>query len=125
MLFRSGFRDPQLTEDALDFVRLLITAPVHSILIENPVGCISTRIRKPDCYIQPWQFGHPESKKTCLWLKNLPILQATDTLCIPKSGRWENQTASGQNNLTPKENRGKDRSRTYPGVADAIADQFS
>ena len=122
---RRGLRDPQLTEDALDFVRMLMTAPVQSILIENPVGCISTRIREPDCYIQPWQFGHPESKKTCLWLKNLPILQATNKLCFSKSGRWENQTASGQNKLTPSANRGKERSRTYPGVAAAIADQFT
>ena len=119
-----GLRDPQLTEDALDFVRLLMDAPVHRIALENPVGCISSRVRKPDQYIQPWQFGHPHSKKTCLWLKNLPALEHTDVLELPESGRWENQTKSGQNKLTPSDDRWKIRSMTYQGVADAMADQW-
>ena len=67
-----GLRDPKLTEDALDFVRLILNSPVKHIALENPVGCISTRIRKPDQIIQPWQSGHAESKSTRLWLKNLP-----------------------------------------------------
>ena len=119
-----GLRDPQLTEDALDFVQLLLNAPVDKIALENPVGCISTRIRKPDQYIQPWQFGHPHSKKTCLWLKNLPTLTHTNVLNVPESGKWDNQTKSGQNKLPPSADRWKIRSMTYQGVADAMADQW-
>jgi hypothetical protein len=119
-----GLRDPQLTEDALDFVQLLLNAPVDKIALENPVGCISTRIRKPDQYIQPWQFGHPHSKKTCLWLKNLPTLTHTNVLTVPESGKWDNQTKSGQNKLPPSADRWKIRSMTYQGVADAMADQW-
>jgi hypothetical protein len=96
-----GLRDPKLTEDALAFVRMFLNAPVRYIALENPVGCISTRIREPDCIIQPWQFGHPESKTTCLWLKNLPALEPTEVCEKPPSGRWTNQTPSGQNKLGP------------------------
>ena len=120
-----GLRDPKLTEDALDFVRLLLAAPIKHIAVENPVGCISTRIRKPDCSIQPWQFGENASKKTCLWLKNLPALTPTNILPLPPSGRWGNQTPSGQNNLGPSPDRWKERSKTYPGVAMAMANQWS
>lgn len=119
-----GFRDPQLTEDALSFVQLLLDAPIDKIALENPVGCISRRIRKPDQYIHPWQFGTPHSKKTCLWLKNLPVLQHTNVLPLPESGRWENQTKSGQNKLGPSDDRWKIRSMTYQGIADAMADQW-
>lgn len=119
-----GKRDPQLTEHALDFVRLLMNAPVPKIAIENPIGVISTRIRKPDCIIQPYQFGHPESKKTCLWLKNLPVLQPTQVCNKPASGYWDNQTPSGQNRLGPGPDRWKERSKTYPGIAQAMADQW-
>ena len=70
-----GLRDPQLTEDALSFVRLLMDAPVPRIAIENPVSVISSRIRKPDQIINPYQFGEDASKKTCLWLKDLPLLK--------------------------------------------------
>lgn len=114
----------QQTELALEFVRLLINADIPRIAIENPIGCISTRIRNPDQIIQPWQFGHPESKATCLWLKNLPLLVPTNVLDKPESGRWENQTASGQNKLAPSETRWMDRSRTYYGIADAMASQW-
>ena len=120
-----GLREPQLTEDAIAFVKLLMDAPIAHILIENPVGCISSRISKPDCIIQPWQFGHPESKKTCLWLNNLPLLRPTNVLALPESGRWSNQTANGQNKLAPSKDRWKIRSRTYQGIADAIADQYT
>lgn len=120
-----GKRDPQLTEDALDFVRLLMGANAPHIALENPVGAISTRIRKPDCIIHPWQFGHPESKTTCLWLKNLPPLKPTNVLAKPESGRWENQCASGQNKLAPSPDRWKKRSKTYQGIAEAMAKQFS
>lgn len=113
------------TEDALRFVQSLMDAPIHQIAIENPVGCISSRIRKPDQIIQPWQFGHPESKTTCLWLKNLLPLKPTNVLALPESGRWANQTTSGQNKLGPSEDRWKERSRTYQGIADAMAAQWT
>lgn len=119
-----GKRDPQLTEDALVFVRLLLAAPVERIALENPVGCISTRVRKPDQIIQPWQFGHDASKKTCLWLKNLPLLQPTDVLTVPATGVWANQTPSGQNRLAPGPDRWKERSKTYEGIANAMAAQW-
>jgi hypothetical protein len=120
-----GKRDPQLTEDALLFVAALLGADAPHIALENPVGAISTRIRKPDCVIHPWQFGHPESKTTCLWLKNLPSLTPTNILPKPASGRWENQCASGQNKLAPSPDRWKERSKTYRGIAEAMATQWS
>jgi hypothetical protein len=97
-------------------------APIEKIAIENPIGCISSRIRKPDQIIQPWQYGEDASKSTCLWLKNLPRLQPTD---IIKKDRYANQTKSGQNNLPPSEDRWKKRSETYQGIANAIAAQWS
>lgn len=120
-----GFRSQVLTEDALNFVRFLMDVPIDRIAIENPVGVISSRIRKPDCIIQPYQFGHPESKTTCLWLKNLPRLRPTKNLPIPVNRRWENQTPSGSNNLPPSPDRWKKRSRTYPGIAQAMAEQWA
>ena len=119
-----GKRSPLLTEDALAFVQRLLNAPVARIALENPVGCISTRIRKPDQIIQPWQFGHDASKKTCLWLKGLPLLQPTDVLPLPASGVRGNQTPSGQNRLPPGPNRWKERSKTYAGIANAMAQQW-
>ena len=119
-----GKRDPQLTEDALAFVRLLLDAPITHIALENPVGAISSRIRKPNQIIQPWQFGHNASKKTCLWLKNLPCLTPTNVLTLPESGVWANQTPSGQNKLGPGIDRWKERSKTYPGIAAAMAAQW-
>jgi len=119
-----GLRDPQLTEDALSFVQLLLNAPVDRIALENPVGCISTRVRKPNQYIHPWQFGHQESKKTCLWLKNLPLLEPTNVVQKPESGVWLNQTPSGQNKLGPSDERAKQRSLTYMGIANAMAEQW-
>lgn len=120
-----GLRDPQLTEDALEFVQLLLNAPIPHIALENPVGIISTRIRKPDCIIQPWQFGHPEAKRTCLWLQGLPALHSTNTLTKPANGRWANQTPSGQNKLAPGKDRWKERSKTYQGIANAMALQWA
>ncbi len=121
-----GKRDPQLTEDALLFVAALLNADAPHIALENPVGAISTRIRKPDCVIHPWQFGHPESKTTCLWLKNLPSLMPSNILQKPASGHWENQCAKGsQNKLPPSPDRWKLRSKTYQGIADAMAAQWS
>jgi len=119
-----GFRDKKLTEYALLFVEALLKADIPKIVLENPVGCISTRIRKPDQIIQPWQFGHPESKTTCLWLKNLPPLKPTNVLKKPESGRWRNQTASGQNKIGPSPYRWAVRSVTYKGIAEAMASQW-
>jgi hypothetical protein len=120
-----GKRNPKLTEDALEFVQCLMNADVEHIAIENPVGAISTRIRKPNCIIHPWQFGHAESKTTCLWLKNLPHLKPTKIIPKPANGKWENQTPSGQNKLTPSPNRWKERSKTYRGIAEAMAIQWT
>ena len=140
-----------LTEQSLDFVRLLLGADIPRIALENPIGCISTRIRKPDQTIQPWMFGEDASKSTCLWLKGLAPLAPTGhhpgqygckcgrrfsvdlgkygcPNCCGDSGPakvvYSNQTPSGQNNLGPSADRWKDRSRTYQGVADAMADQW-
>lgn len=124
-----GLRDPQLTEDALAFVRLLMDCNIPRICIENPVSVISSRIRKPDQYIQPYEFGHDASKKTCLWLKNLPPLQKCPTQYVqPRTVdgkfRWANQTDSGQNKLGPSEDRWQIRSKTYEGIAEAMAAQW-
>jgi hypothetical protein len=122
-----GLRDPQLTEDALTFVRLLLEAPVPRIALENPVSVISSRIHKPDQIVQPWMFGHDASKKTCLWLKGLPRLVPTAIVApriVNGRKRWGNQTNSGQNKLPPSEDRWKIRSATYQGIADAMADQW-
>lgn len=119
-----GLRDPKLTEDSLDFVRTLLDAPIERIALENPVGAISTRIRKPDQIIQPWWFGDDASKKTCLWLKNLPLLVETNRLPGDNKTRRANQTPSGQNKLGPSDDRWAERSKTYQGIADAIADQW-
>jgi site-specific DNA-cytosine methylase len=109
---------------ALEFVRWLLALPVPRIALENPVSIISSRIRKPDQRVQPYEFGHPESKTTCLWLKNLPPLRPTDVLTLPECGHWENQTPSGQNRLSPGPDRWKERSKTYAGIAAAMADQW-
>jgi hypothetical protein len=116
-----------LTEDALVFVRLLMVAPIPRIAIENPVSCISSRIRKPDQVIQPYQFGHDASKSTCLWLKGLPKLRPTgfvEPRVVNGKNRWADQTDSGQNKLPPPEDCWKDRSRTFSGIAAAMADQW-
>lgn len=110
--------------EALAFVKALLNAPIEKIALENPVSIISSRIRKPNQIIQPWMFGHPESKTTCLWLKNLPDLIPTKMLKIPKSGVWQNQTPSGQNKLGPSPDRWKIRSKTYDGIAKAMAEQW-
>ena len=123
-----GLRDPQLTEDALDFVRRLMAAPVKQIAIENPISVISSRIRKPDQIITPYQFGHDASKKTCFWLKNLPPLRPTSMVeprIVGGRKRWGNQTDSGQNKLPPSKDRWKIRSATYQGIAEAMASQWN
>ena len=122
-----GMRDPKLTDDAIDFVRNLMVAPIQKIVVENPQGVISTRIRPADQYIQPYQFGHDASKKTGLWLKGLPKLTGTNYVQprnIEGKHRWANQTDSGQNRLGPSVDRWSKRSVTYQGIADAMAEQW-
>jgi hypothetical protein len=122
-----GLRDPKLTEEALDFVQLLLEAPISKICIENPVSVISSRLRKPDQVVNPWQFGHDASKKTCLWLIGLPPLEPTQIIeprLLDGKKRWANQTASGQNRLGPSDDRWKLRSTTYKGLAEAMASQW-
>ncbi len=128
-----GKRDPKLTDDAVDFVRLLMGAPIPRICVENPVSIISSRIRKPDQIVHPWQFGHDASKATCLWLKSLPLLQDSPAQhvaprVVKHNGkwvtRWANQTDSGQNRLPPAKDRWKVRSETYEGIAKAMATQW-
>ena len=96
------------------------------VAFENPVGVLGhTSMGKATQYFLPWQFGEPESKKTGLWLHNLPAVEPTCVLPLPECGYWENQTPSGQNKLAPSPDRWKIRSKTYMGVAQAIRDQFS
>lgn len=110
------FKDKQKEQaEALEFVRTLLNAPIPRIALENPVSVISTHIRKPDQIIQPWMFGHGETKKTCLWLKNLPPLEPTDIVEGREGRVWK---------MTPSPDRWKDRSRTLPGIAEAMADQW-
>lgn len=110
------FREKQAEQaEALDFVRLLLDAPIPRIALENPVSIISTRIRKPDQVIQPWQYGHGETKATCLWLKNLPALKPTQIV----DGR-----EARVHRMPPGPNRWKERSRTYAGIAGAMAAQW-
>ena len=142
-------------QEALEFVRMLLNAPVERICLENPVSIISSRIRKPDQIIQPWQFGHGETKATCLWLKNLPKLIPTDivvpewairedgTVHLSAKGKRDNPThyltgrtarvLRGQqldqwkriHHEPPSPDRWKNRSRTYSGIAKAMADQWT
>ncbi len=117
----------ELTEQALDFVRLLLDAPIQRVAVENPIGAIGTRIKKATQTIQPWQFGHDASKATCLWLKNLPPLVPTaivEPRIVGGKKRWANQTDSGQNRLPPSADRWKIRSETYRGIAEAMAQQW-
>ena len=100
---------------ALEFVRMLLDAPIERIALENPVSIISSQVRKPDQVIQPWQFGHGETKATCLWLKGLPRLLATNIV----SGR-----KGAILSYSPSPDRWKLRSRTYFGIAEAMAEQW-
>lgn len=110
------FKDKQTEQaEALEFVRELMAAPIGRIAIENPVSVISSKIRKPDQIIQPWMFGHGETKATCLWLKNLPPLQPTKIV----DGR-----EARVHKLPPSQDRWKLRSITYQGIADAMAEQW-
>lgn len=119
----------ELTEKALEFVSALWNAPIEKVCIENPVGCINTRLSfmpKPQ-YVQPYNFGEDASKKTGLWKRNLPDLIPTEYVeprIVNGKNRWSNQTDSGQNALPPSKTRGHDRSKTYFGIAMAMAEQW-
>lgn len=102
-------------KEALEFVQLLLDAPINKIALENPISIISTRIRKPDQIIQPWMFGHGETKATCLWLKNLPKLVPTNIVEGREQKIWK---------MGPSSERSKLRSKTYQGIADAMANQW-
>ena len=125
------------TEEALLFIQKLMDAPIELIALENPVGCISSRIRKPNQTINPYQFGDDASKRTCLWLKGLPNLIPTD-YCEPRivqgKKRWANQMDNGQNITLNEKGKvcgwntdeiKKIRSKTYPGIAKAMANQWT
>lgn len=128
----------ELTEEALQFARIFIdgpeTAHIPMRVVENPIGCMSTRIRRPDQIVQPHQYGADASKATCLWLHGLRRLEPTCHVAprlveYPKGSgkivkRWANQTDSGQNRLAPSADRWQIRSATYPGIADAMATQW-
>jgi hypothetical protein len=104
------------TQAGLDFVRLLMNAPIPRIAIENPVSVISSHIKPSTQTIQPWQFGHGEQKATCLWLKNLPLLRPTNVVPGREQRVWK---------LPPSDDRWKLRSTTFPGIAAAMAEQWS
>jgi hypothetical protein len=108
-------RSEGLQQAGLAFVQKLLTAPIPRIALENPVSVISSAIRKPDQVIQPWMFGHGETKATCLWLKGLPRLTPTNIVEGREQRMWK---------LPPSEDRWKIRSATYQGIADAMADQW-
>jgi hypothetical protein len=112
---RHFWRKQQEQAKALDFVRLLMAAPIDRWCIENPVSVISSAIKRPNQIIQPWQFGHGETKATCLWLSNLPLLRPTEIV----DGR-ENRI----HRMPPSPERWRERSRTYAGVADAMGSQW-
>jgi site-specific DNA-cytosine methylase len=110
------FKDKRAEQEAaLAFVRALMAAPIPRIAIENPVSIISSRIRKPDQIIQPWMFGHGETKATCLWLKGLPRIEPANVV----EGR-----ETRVHRMPPGPDRWKERSRTLPGIAEAMADQW-
>ncbi len=110
------FKDKQREQaEALAFVAELLAAPIARIAVENPISIISSQIRKPDQIVQPWQYGHGETKATCLWLKGLPLLRPTQVV----AGR-----AARVHRLPPSRDRWKLRSVTFRGIADAMADQW-
>lgn len=137
-----------LRKNAVDFFMLFVNADCDKIAIENPIGVMNKYYRKPDQVIQPYFFGHPESKSTCLWLKGLPLLKSTEIAefthyrckcgnvfeekygkygCCGSASkiRWKNQSPTGQNNIPPGIDQAKIRSKTYPGIAKAMAEQWT
>ena len=124
--FTEGKKPWSLQEDALDFVRKLLDAPIDKIALENPVSVISTKIRKPNQIIQPFEYGHNVTKKTCLWLKNLPNLKPTKIVkpdIVLVNGKKMSRMHYESFKLPSKE-RSKVRSKFYIGIAEAMADQW-
>ena len=118
------FKDKRVEqEQALDFVRSLLAARCSRIALENPVSIISSHIRKPDQIIQPWMFGHRETKATCLWLKGLPELVPTDVVGPPRTPAEKIEFAK-VHRMPPGPDRWRERSRTYEGLARAMAEQW-
>lgn len=126
------YKDPTRGDkvvEAAKFAEKLLHCSIPKVAIENPIGFLSRWIGKPDQIIQPWQYGHPESKSTCLWLKRLPMLEPTEIIEPPSyraDGKplWTNMTPTGQNKLGPSPDRWKLRSKTYEGIARAMAEQW-
>ena len=119
--FKEGLKPLYLQEEGADFFMKLINAPIEKIAVENPICIMSTRYRKPDQIINPFQFGHPEQKKTCLWLKNLPKLKETSNvyeymMTLPIKERTRIHWLGS--------NKSKERSKTFPGIAKAMAEQW-
>lgn len=116
-------------EDAIEFFMKFVNADCDSIAIENPVGIMSTEYRKPDCIIQPYMFGDPFEKKTCLWLKGLKPLEATNTVQPQKRVVFESGKSMpgwyAEAWKLPKEERSRLRSKTFPGIAKAMAEQWT
>jgi hypothetical protein len=108
-------------EEAIKFFMLFANSSIPKVAIENPIGVMSSNYRKPDQIIQPYQYGHPERKATCLWLKNLPNLKPTNIVELPQN----KALAQRLHYLPPSENRWKERSKTYQGIANAMADQWT
>jgi hypothetical protein len=124
--FTEGKKPWSLQEEALDFVRKLLDAPIDKIALENPVSVISTKIRKPNQIIQPFEYGHDVTKKTCLWLKNLPNLKPTKIVkpdIVLVNGKKMSRMHYESFKLPSKE-RSKVRSKFYTGIAEAMADQW-
>ncbi len=112
---------------ASEFFMALYNCGIQKVAIENPIGVMSSIFRKPNQVIHPYNFGDDASKSTCLWLKNLPRLNGTkytQPRIVNGQKRWANQTDSGQNKLSPSDNRAELRSKTYPGIAAAMSDQW-
>jgi hypothetical protein len=117
----------ELRKNAVMFFEFFTHLKNSFVAIENPIGIMSSIYRKPDQIIQPYQFGEDASKSTCLWVKNLPLLTSTEYVeprIIDGKKRWSNQTDSGQNKLAPSQDRAKLRSKTYQGIASAMAEQW-
>ena len=124
--FTEGKKPWSLQEDALDFVRKLLDAPIDKIALENPVSVISTKIKKPNQIIQPFEYGHDVTKRTCLWLKNLPNLKPTKIVkpdIVLVNGKKMSRMHYESFKLPSKE-RSKVRSKFYTGIAEAMADQW-
>ena len=113
--FKEKWKDGR-QQQGIDFFMAIANAPCKQTAIENPIGIMSTVWRKPDQIIQPWMFGHGETKATCLWLKNLPLLKPTNIVINREQKIWK---------MSPSPERSKLRSKTYPGIAEAMANQWS